>query len=326
MSRHITDLAELLAPITPELFLQKHWGQQALYIPGSREKFADFFDEPALRQALDSGQLPIKATGSGTAATPVKADQFDSLYASGMTLCVQRLQQVNARLDRFCRRAGSQLGLTEQSVFNCYVSPDGHGFPLHCDNHSVVILQISGAKRWHYGPQPVAASLETSIFGTAEDLQAHNQANPQQPLRSPDNEALTEQVLRPGDLLFLPRGSWHAASAIEGSVALTWSLYPTPFLSLLTRALACEFQDAGLPAALTTGERDALPPAVAEYLGQQLDLLRTRLAQLTPEDLQACWSSMVFRERAVPDALLAELKRMGVVGGDEQASGVIHSD
>ncbi len=172
------ELAALLAPISPESFIADYWGSRSLYISGAADKFTELFDQTALRAALPNRTGMIKAGGQGTRATPITPDQFDPLFESGLTLCTLQLEQADSTLRRLCLAAGSQLGLVKPSLFNCYYSSDGHGFPLHCDDHSVFILQIAGAKRWFYGERPVAPSLTGSLFGTTDYIEAFNSSNP----------------------------------------------------------------------------------------------------------------------------------------------------
>lgn len=76
------------------------------------------------------------------------------------------------------------------------------GFAPHFDDVDVYILQVEGAKRWRvYAP-----------------LQGH--ALPRYSSRDFNDaeigEPLLDTILRPGDLLYLPRGTIHQAAALEG--------------------------------------------------------------------------------------------------------------
>ncbi|MFB6539319.1 cupin domain-containing protein [Streptomyces noursei] len=93
------------------------------------------------------------------------------------------------------------------------------GFGLHFDDHDVVVLQLEGAKRWQIHPP-------TRIDPLRVDVEA-----PQPPVGEP----VAEVVLRAGDILYLPRGWWHAVTATEGrSLHLTCGLTPTTGADLLT--------------------------------------------------------------------------------------------
>ncbi|WP_055524512.1 cupin domain-containing protein [Streptomyces graminilatus] len=92
------------------------------------------------------------------------------------------------------------------------------GFGTHWDDHDVVVFQVEGAKRWRiYGP--------TRVNPLYRDMEAPE---------APTGEPLAEVTLRAGDMLYLPRGWWHAVAATEGrSLHLTCGLQTTTGADLL---------------------------------------------------------------------------------------------
>ncbi|MFI9080576.1 cupin domain-containing protein [Streptomyces sioyaensis] len=103
---------------------------------------------------------------------------------------------------------------------NLYASwTSKEGFGLHFDDHDVVVLQLEGAKRWKIH-EP------TRIDPLRIDVEAPE---------PPHGEPVSEIVLRAGDMLYLPRGWWHAVAATEGrSLHLTCGLKPTTGADLLS--------------------------------------------------------------------------------------------
>ncbi|MDT0458740.1 cupin domain-containing protein [Streptomyces sp. DSM 41527] len=93
------------------------------------------------------------------------------------------------------------------------------GFGVHWDDHDVVVVQLEGAKRWKlYGA--------TRIDPLRVDTEA-----PEPPTGAP----VAEVVLQAGDMLYLPRGWWHAVAATEGrSLHLTCGLKPATGADLLS--------------------------------------------------------------------------------------------
>ncbi|MFE0187304.1 cupin domain-containing protein [Streptomyces sp. NPDC058989] len=93
------------------------------------------------------------------------------------------------------------------------------GFGLHFDDHDVVVLQLEGAKRWRIH-EP------TRVDPLRVDVEAPE---------PPHGQPVAEIVLRAGDMLYLPRGWWHAVAATEGrSLHLTCGLTPTTGADLLS--------------------------------------------------------------------------------------------
>ncbi|MFJ6520999.1 cupin domain-containing protein [Streptomyces filamentosus] len=117
------------------------------------------------------------------------------------------------------------LATALESIFRSHVQVNMYaswtsqeGFGTHWDDHDVVVFQVEGAKRWRiYGP--------TRVDPLYRDLEAP---------ATPEGEPLAEIMLRAGDVLYLPRGWWHAVAATEGrSLHLTCGLQTTTGADLL---------------------------------------------------------------------------------------------
>ncbi|MFE9468624.1 JmjC domain-containing protein [Streptomyces virginiae] len=84
-------------------------------------------------------------------------------------------------------------------------------FGIHWDDHDTVVFQLEGAKRWN-------------LYGAtrADPLRLDVEA-PEKPGGPP----LAEVILQAGDMLYVPRGWWHAVAATQGrSLHLTCGLTP----------------------------------------------------------------------------------------------------
>ncbi|MEU5068929.1 cupin domain-containing protein [Streptomyces virginiae] len=129
--------------------------------------------------------------------------EFHARLAEGASLVIDAIDQIHppvreaaAGLERFFR--------TPVQV-NAYASWTAEeGFGTHWDDHDVVVLQLEGSKRWKiYGPTRRAPAWR--------DVEA-----PEVPTGDP----IADIVLTPGDVLYLPRGWWHAVSADQGTASL----------------------------------------------------------------------------------------------------------
>ena len=101
-----------------------------------------------------------------------------------------------------------------RSSANAYISFGAtSGFGVHNDDHDVLVFQIEGKKRWNF-------------FGSSDKKYKATVSN----LRFPSEINVTEElILSEGDILFIPKGTWHDVEAIdEPSLHLTISLvYPS---------------------------------------------------------------------------------------------------
>ena len=165
---------------------------------------------PTFRLVRDGTPLPPSSyTSSGT----IGGRRYDGVAApakvlaameDGATLVLQGAHRYHPPLALLCRRL--ELALGHRCQVNAYVTPPGaRGLDVHSDPHDVLVLQAFGSKTWEVHPTP----------WERENL--------------PDAH-VADQVLRPGDVQYLPRGTPHAARSQEslsahvtvGVLATTW--------------------------------------------------------------------------------------------------------
>jgi hypothetical protein len=121
------------------------------------------------------------------------------------------------------RRIAGQLErwLDEKINVNCYISfKNGGAFSSHGDTHDVLIMQIHGEKFWTiYGdPEPYP------MDGHSPKVRNSGDGRP----------VAIEQLVRSGDMLFVPRGFVHKAEVRDGtSVHLTFGLSSPQNIELL---------------------------------------------------------------------------------------------
>jgi len=140
-----------------------------------------------------------------------------------------------------------------EGTFGCashvvvYVTPPrARGFDLHHDGDDVFVIQLAGEKRWLVGPPVECWPLQSGSHPSAE------------------RGDLATVPLAAGEVLYLPRGTVHAAETAEGpSVHVTFSLeLPRVYERDLASCLAAMGPVAGqeIPAEAwdDPGEEDAL--------------------------------------------------------------------
>ena len=215
-----------LVPVDPETFAREHWSRRPLVttsadLPGG---LADLFDEdavdelvsrrglraPFLRVARDGRTLGDRefTQGGGVGATvadQVSDDKLLRLFGDGSTIVLQGLHRTWGPLIDFTQLLAEELGHPVQA--NAYVTPSqSTGFSDHYDVHDVFVLQMAGEKRWRLRapvhPSPLRDEPWTDHRAAVEEA---GRAEPE-----------LEFTLRPGDVLYLPRGWIHSATALGG--------------------------------------------------------------------------------------------------------------
>ncbi|WP_428963902.1 JmjC domain-containing protein [Micromonospora fluostatini] len=151
----------------------------------------------------------------------VRPAELTALLDRGATLVLESLHRTWPPVGRLCRQLSREVGVPVQA--NAYLTPAGaQGFAHHHDTHSVLIAQTAGSKTWQLSPPIVTDPLEHQPFRAAMVTDEH---------RRQFAEPVLEAVLRPGDVLWVPRGWIHNGFATdEHSLHLSLSLPPlTPY-------------------------------------------------------------------------------------------------
>jgi lysine-specific demethylase/histidyl-hydroxylase NO66 len=216
---------------------------------------------PAFRLVKDGTTIPSARytrrgrTGGSPVAGIADPRRILDLFRDGATIVLQGMHRYWAPLRAFCRDLEIELGHPAQ--VNAYITPPGsRGLAVHSDDHDVFVLQSFGGKHWEVwergAPKP------------------------------PPGPALITRRLEPGDCLYVPRGTPHAARTQQGpSGHLTIGILTTTWSSLLREiareaAARPEF-DEPLPAGY---HRD--PARFARNVDIRLARLRDALACIDP--------------------------------------------
>ena len=163
----------------------------------------------------------------------------------GATLVLQGLHRFWEPLRHFVRGLETSLGHTCQ--VNAYFTPPGaQGLKVHSDSHDVFVLQAFGSKRWE--------------------------------IHAPDG--VWDLVLEPGDTLYMPKGTPHAATAQDVlSGHLTIGILTTSWREAITGVVRDVLADDAFDDRLPAGWHTDPTTARAELLAH-LDDLRARLEKV----------------------------------------------
>jgi ribosomal protein L16 Arg81 hydroxylase len=154
---------------------------------------------------------------------------MEVFLAGGASLVANEVQTLHSPIDRAAAALGRAFAA--QVGANVYCSfKDVQAFGPHYDNHDVFAVQTEGEKIWRI--------YETQM-DTPVDLPPATEET-RQWLEQMHGPLLTEVRMRPGDVLYLPRGQFHEALAVDGpSLHVTFSvtaLYGRILFSLLDNA------------------------------------------------------------------------------------------
>lgn len=150
-----------------------------------------------------SGNL-VPETVWSTPDGPVDINILRSLLGKGATLVIDNLGPLVPILLEVEHKLERRLGA--RTTINAYLTEQkGGAFAAHYDKHDVLVIQVSGEKIWE---------IFTPVDGPAKSHQRWNDSSPG------PTEVLIERTLRAGEMMFLPRGTWHRASVNDGASSL----------------------------------------------------------------------------------------------------------
>jgi lysine-specific demethylase/histidyl-hydroxylase NO66 len=305
------------------VFAERTWGREPLLARGAALATTTLLDlddvdellsrhglrTPFVRLVKDGTVVETsRYTGSGgsgaTVGDQVVDDRVLRLLLDGTTVVLQALHRSWPPVMEFGAALSAELRLPVQ--VNAYVTPPSStGFSAHYDVHDVFVVQTSGRKRWRLHAPVHPAPLADQPWTDHRAAVAARAAE----------EPLLDVVLEPGDVLYLPRGTVHAADALgDVSVHLTVGVHPLTRQSVL-RALADAMTDdprlrASLP--LGTGLDD--DAVWAAELATVAGLLGESVAASTPDALAARVLGRVVRDtRPSPLSPLAQLRAIATL-------------
>ena len=249
---------------------------------------------PFLRIAKDGRTYADRDFTSGGGVGAAIGDQLNDdriwrLFESGATLVLQGLHRTYEPVLRFTQDLAADLGHPCQ--VNAYVTPpQSTGFDDHYDVHDVFVVQVEGEKRWRIREPVWPVPLRDQPWDEHKDSVAAAAAE----------EPLEEFVMTPGDVLYLPRGYLHSATALgDISIHLTIGVHQWTRHHLAEQLVAEALTALGrnetirgsLPLGLDVGE----PAPLADDLSAVRQALLDALTQVPDSDVS---SAMAARARA----------------------------
>lgn len=174
-------------------------------------------EPPRLRLARGGDMLPVHryashvTTRRATVWQRVHPAELHQQLADGASLVLDQIDHLHEPIGDLAAELEGWLRSSVQ--VNAYASwTPAEGFGTHWDDHDVVVVQVEGAKRWR-------------LFGPTRRVPLHRDVAEPDP---PPTEPVADLVLRPGDVLYLPRGWWHAVTADQGTPSLHLTCGITP--------------------------------------------------------------------------------------------------
>ncbi|HSD75402.1 MAG TPA: cupin domain-containing protein [Steroidobacteraceae bacterium] len=283
------EFADFLAPFDTRRFRSEYFGQRPLHIQksaGSRPKLlgwarfnevlaiAPYWNEDTLkvyfksRAALRENYCDTAELRPGASA-PVNPAKVRALLGLGASLIANHVHTI-------CPEVGAVAAMLERefaarAFANVYCSFKGvQAFQTHFDLHDVFAVQAEGEKTWRI----YESRADTPVLPLPPGDEIEKW------LTESRGALLFEAHMKPGDVLYLPRGQYHdALTGAQASLHVTFGVAPATGLALFKLLESALLRESEF--------RAYLPDARSE------SELRERLAQLA-ERVKAVLTSPAF--------------------------------
>ncbi len=219
-------LSDILHPLPREKFITEFLGRQPIHVPGKPDKFSgvmswpklnellelDIWTQSSLKLFLDRRPVPVEAYCQAKigrnhqhVVAPVAA-KVRELIGRGASVVLDEVETLNPGLRALARIL--EIEMSAAVGMNLYCSfRERQAFASHYDNHDVWVCHVEGEKLWRIYENQAEFPIEHPSF----------KGVPQAQFDQAKGKVAYELVLKPGDLLYLPRGTFHDALAVSDS-------------------------------------------------------------------------------------------------------------
>lgn len=290
MANRIQSFADIIDPVTEEEFFATYHDRQFLHIPAPHpDKFADvmswdiftnmlnmtsIWSPTSLGVCLDTKMIPAEqycreaVDRNNQPSLQPDAEMVKSWLRRGASLVANDIDTLWPGTAAAADALEQRLGAKSQS--NLYCSWKQHqAFDTHFDTHEVFALHVAGEKVWRIYEGRLDKPIANGVF---KDLapEYHDEHR---------GAVAAEVTLRPGDLLYIPRGQYHdALASSEGTIHLAFGLTHVIGIDVLTML----FEQAGADPLFRTNA--PLPEAGPDGRRRWLEGLAGRLHEIAKSD------------------------------------------
>lgn len=242
--------SQLIDPVAPNDFFQDYWDQELLLISGEAGRFDGIVTGNKFCDALFDAKLGNrrlkyiqKSIGNRDESQDFflrqkaqwqdrkSQNELATLLHSG-TLVFDSIQNAVPSAKTWCRELYAEFCC--QITINAYFSAgrDASAFDAHFDPQDVFILQLEGEKEWQLWERDRVVN----------PMPGHPESKA---MTAPGLPADQTILLTPGDLLYVPRGTWHWPRSLDDnpSLHLTLTLVmpkPADIVGWLSQILGAE--------------------------------------------------------------------------------------
>lgn len=226
---------EILAPMSADEFFAEYYNRKPLHIPAVGAKFSSLMDwnslnsmlnmtevwTPSSLQLVQDGEIMPAAQycrpsvdSEGKSQLRPDAKLVTTLLEQGASLIANSIDTLTPGLAAIADSLESALNGKAQT--NLYCSwRERRAFNSHFDTHDVFAIHTVGEKTWYIYEGRLDNPISHPKFKNFG--QAYHETN--------KGKIIAEVMMRPGDLLYIPRGQYHdALASSDGTIHVSFGV------------------------------------------------------------------------------------------------------
>ena len=190
-----------LTNFDPSYFLENYWQKKPIILKGVFQDFVDPIDENELAGLSEEEQVDSRIVSCQNNTWQVNHGPFEDINEhciGAWSLLVQAVDHFLPEADQLMR-AFDFIPIWRMDDLMVSFSNEGAGVGPHLDQYDVFIIQGKGSRRWQVG---LPGDFDTN--------------NPHEDLSQISGfESIIDQVLLPGDIIYIPANHPHNGVALE---------------------------------------------------------------------------------------------------------------
>ncbi|AXN30955.1 cupin domain-containing protein [Vibrio coralliilyticus] len=269
-------------------FLAQYWHKKPTVIKGGFNDFIDPISPDelaglAMEEEVDSRYISNIEGKWSAQHGPFDDSLFENLPESHWQLVVQACNHWHLGAAELIEPFKQLPNWLFDDLMVCFSAPEG-GVGPHIDQYDVFIIQGSGKRRWRVGDLDKGQYKESIQAGALRQIEGF--------------DAIIDEVLEPGDILYIPPGFPHEGNTLEPSMSYSMGFRSPKEQELLSNfadyVLANEKGDVHLHNPEMTAQHQ-----YGEILNADLDKLTTMLrsALQSESDIREFMGGMLSQSR-----------------------------
>jgi hypothetical protein len=238
-------LAALVAPLPARQFLREYWPERSYSAHGPLSRLPAVFSSRELssfRSLVSNyqGWLGFGRGAQGGRMISVQQVNPAHLYEMGLSIYLPDIAPGVPGADAFLRALESELGVGPGCArMTVWASPQGDGAPTHFDGEDVFSVQLAGTKRWELAPMREYSFPVGPQYGPGAPITDDMYPQLERGFPDADTAEFRAVDMKPGSVLFVPRGTWHRTAADQDSFAISIGINPPCLADSYLEQLRC---------------------------------------------------------------------------------------